>query len=146
MGERKNVLESVASAKLVGLLHQIGELSEFAQHIFETIFKETQLTGRRINGLGSRIQRVEQNMPKFEEIFMNKDPSYFYARDPTTASWKRNDRARLTCNLITAKSQSKPLENLRNKANPPPNLDELNPYRKEGDTVTCLHKYSNPGF
>lgn len=86
---------------------------------------------------------IDQLIPQVESTFRNNDPSSFYSKNPGKP-WKREYD--LTCGLITPNSQSEPLRILRTHANPPPNLNELNEFRKEGDKVTCLKKYSNPGY
>jgi len=133
------VLDSVAAYKMVNILNQIGQLSEFAADIFEGLVKESAGTAHRVQNLAGRINNFESFIPKIEAVFEHKSPSHFY-QSARGKEWKRNEV--ISSSLFDPRTQPAPIQKSRAAAAPPPNVSLLDVLSKK----VCLRDYTNPAF
>ncbi|KAF8110220.1 hypothetical protein N665_0086s0058 [Sinapis alba] len=63
----KAILDGVAVSGLVGILRQLGDLTEFATEIFHGIQEEVILTASRSNKLKMRLKQIETTVPLIQK-------------------------------------------------------------------------------
>ncbi|XP_013630905.1 PREDICTED: protein SCAR1 [Brassica oleracea var. oleracea] len=66
----KAVLDGVAVSGLVGILRQLGDLTEFATEIFHGIQEEVVLTASRSNKLKMRLKQIEDTVPSIQKAVL----------------------------------------------------------------------------
>ncbi|KAG2289334.1 hypothetical protein Bca52824_048938 [Brassica carinata] len=66
----KAVLDGVAVSGLVGILRQLGDLTEFATEIFHGIQEEVILTSSRSNKLKMRLKQIEDTVPSIQKAVL----------------------------------------------------------------------------
>lgn len=136
----EQVLDAQVSAKVVGLLSQINDLSAFACNISENLFSEAKECQTKITGLNSRVDKIHSKVAGFEEEFKAKTLGGGGSL-PSGKGWHRKDI--FTQNLFDPARAPPPLVILRSQAQPPPNLALLDQFNKD---KKCLAMYSNPAF
>ncbi len=94
------VLDSVSSYRMVNLLYQIGQMSEYASDICDLIYKETQTTGKRINYLSQRVAGMEKAMPAIQNTFTSKPSAFFYQPGARTSLAAALCSALGSCSLL----------------------------------------------
>ncbi|CAN7009841.1 unnamed protein product [Brassica oleracea var. botrytis] len=68
----KAVLDGVAVSGLVGILRQLGDLTEFATEIFHGIQEEVVLTASRSNKLKMRLKQIEATVPSIQKAVLEQ--------------------------------------------------------------------------
>ncbi|CAN6996242.1 hypothetical protein IGI04_018252 [Brassica rapa subsp. trilocularis] len=68
----KAVLDGVAVSGLVGILRQLGDLTEFATEIFHGIQEEVILTSSRSNKLKMRLKHIEATVPLIQKAVLEQ--------------------------------------------------------------------------
>ncbi|CAG7874655.1 unnamed protein product [Brassica rapa] len=68
----KAVLNGVAVSGLVGILRQLGDLTEFATEIFHGIQEEVILTSSRSNKLKMRLKQIETTVPSIQKAVLEQ--------------------------------------------------------------------------
>ncbi|XP_010469394.1 PREDICTED: protein SCAR1-like [Camelina sativa] len=63
----KAVLDGVSVSGLVGILRQLGDLTEFAAEIFHGIQEEVMITASRSNKLKMRLKQIEATVPSIHK-------------------------------------------------------------------------------
>jgi hypothetical protein len=135
------VLEHVAGAKLVGLLKQVAQLSEFAGDIFAGLLREATNTSARVGALSSRVAEVEKAVPVVKGIFARSKPSHFYCGGVRGGQLlNRSDPGHTA--LFTPDNMPVAIAHMRAQAQPPPNLAVLDSFAGK----SCLAQYSDPSF
>ncbi|KAL0722321.1 hypothetical protein Bca4012_036920 [Brassica carinata] len=66
----KAVLDGVAVSGLVGILRQLGDLTEFATEIFHGIQEEVIITSSRSNKLKMRLKQIEDTVPSIQKAVL----------------------------------------------------------------------------
>ncbi|XP_018434313.2 protein SCAR1 isoform X2 [Raphanus sativus] len=66
----KAILDGVAVSGLVGILRQLGDLTEFATEIFHGIQEEVILTASRSNKLKMRLKQIEATVPSIQKAVL----------------------------------------------------------------------------
>lgn len=138
VANKETALNMIALNQMVGLLEQMGQISNFATDIYTTLFSESQTTQERITDLSSRLTGVEAYIPTIREAFTNADPTYFFTTNPTETSYRTQPR--LVDQLFAPEKRPVAITNIRTTTNPPPNLEMM-------DAIvgySCLVKYSDP--
>ncbi|RID61900.1 hypothetical protein BRARA_E01007 [Brassica rapa] len=68
----KAALDGVAVSGLVGILRQLGDLTEFATEIFHGIQEEVILTSSRSNKLKMRLKQIEATVPLIQKAVLEQ--------------------------------------------------------------------------
>jgi hypothetical protein len=131
------VLEAIAADKLVGLLRQIGQISDFAADIFSNLFKDAGGTYKRIGIIAQRIGTLEGQLPSIQSIFENNNPAFFYSA-LAGSNFIREPRPHEQ--LFTLDNMPEPIARVRASAHPPPEVAALDDFAKKN----CLASYSDP--
>uniref|UniRef100_A0A453I9V9 Uncharacterized protein n=1 Tax=Aegilops tauschii subsp. strangulata TaxID=200361 RepID=A0A453I9V9_AEGTS len=84
------VLDGVATAGLVGLLRQLGDLAEFAAEVFHGLYDEVMTASARGHGLVLRVQQLEAELPLLEKDVCQRD--YLYIASNRGVDWHANLR------------------------------------------------------
>ncbi|KAG7573559.1 hypothetical protein ISN44_As09g018360 [Arabidopsis suecica] len=63
----KAILDGVAVSGLIGILRQLGDLTEFAAEIFHGIQEEVMITASRSNKLKMRLKQIEAKVPSIQK-------------------------------------------------------------------------------
>jgi hypothetical protein len=66
----KAILDDVAVSGLVGILRQLGDLTEFAAEIFHGIQEEVMITASRSNKLKMRLKQIEAKVPTIQKTVL----------------------------------------------------------------------------
>lgn len=134
------VLETVAAHKMISLLRQVGEVSNYATEIFAALFNDAQINFERIRHLAGRINVLDSTIPQIEGWMEKTDADFFYqAKKPDERFQLENP---YTSNLFTPKTQTPPVQRRRRGCQPPPRLSLLDGLAKQ----PCMLGFSNPGL
>ncbi|KAK2646241.1 hypothetical protein Ddye_021436 [Dipteronia dyeriana] len=68
----EELIKGVAMAGLVNVVHQLGDLTEFAAEIFHELYEEVMVTSTIGHGLMIRVQQLETEFPSFEKAFLSQ--------------------------------------------------------------------------
>ncbi|CAA7019070.1 unnamed protein product [Microthlaspi erraticum] len=68
--DTKSILDGVAVSGLVGILRQLGDLTEFAAEIFHGIQEEVMITASRSSKLKMRLKQIEANVPSIQKTVL----------------------------------------------------------------------------
>ncbi|CAH2059476.1 unnamed protein product [Thlaspi arvense] len=68
--DTKAILDGVAVSGLVGILRQLGDLTEFATEIFHGIQEEVMITASRSNKLKMRLKQIEATVPSIHKTVL----------------------------------------------------------------------------
>jgi len=134
-------LDSLAVTSMLGILHQLGQLSEFAAEVFEGLYELTSSTGARVSTLGSRIAQLDQDAAETERSFKQHPPSYYFNNSTRDAPFKRADTVEEQ--LFRAATLPRAMQKTRSEARPAPPLDTLNKFTAP---EPAMKKFSNPGL
>ncbi|GFY82475.1 SCAR homolog 2 [Actinidia rufa] len=136
------LLEGVAMAGLVGVLRQLGDLSEFAAEIFHNLHEEVMTTAARGHGLMTRVQQVEAEFPTIEKALLSQTShsSLFYN---TGVDWHPN--LHMDQNLITQGDLPRFVMDSYEECQGPPRLFLLDKFDVAG-AGACLKRYTDPSF
>lgn len=134
------VLEHVAGQKVIGLLRQIGQLSDFAADIFANLLKDATETSTRVNNLTQRVVAVEAVVPVVQATYARSKPSHFYGGVKGGQVLQREPPA--PTDLFVPNNLPAPIARVRGLAQPPPQLAILDSFAGK----SCLSQYSDPGF
>ncbi|XP_023640766.1 protein SCAR1 isoform X2 [Capsella rubella] len=66
----KAILDGVSVSGLVGILRQLGDLTEFAAEIFHGIQEEVMITASRSNKLKMRLKQIEDTVPSIQKTVL----------------------------------------------------------------------------
>ncbi|CAL9235476.1 unnamed protein product [Arabidopsis halleri] len=66
----KEILDGVAVSGLIGILRQLGDLTEFAAEIFHGIQEEVMITASRSNKLKMRLKQIEAKVPTIQKTVL----------------------------------------------------------------------------
>ncbi|XP_028767572.1 SCAR-like protein 1 isoform X2 [Neltuma alba] len=148
----ETVLEAVALAGLVGLLRQLGDLSQFAAEIFRDLHEEVMVTAARGQGLMARAQQLEAEVPSLEKAFLSqphhlsffsKGELYAFANGIAGIGWHPNLRSEQ--NLITRGDMPRFVMDSYEECRGPPQLFLLDKFDVAG-AGACLKRYTDPSF
>ncbi|XP_039115406.1 SCAR-like protein 1 [Dioscorea cayenensis subsp. rotundata] len=136
------ILEGVAMAGLVGVLRQLGDLSEFAAEIFHDLHEEVMATAARGHGMMLRVQQLEAEFPSIEKALLSQTNQTGFAQN-TGVDWHAN----LQCNqnLITGGDMPRFILDSYEECRGPPRLFTLDKFDIAG-AGACLKRYSDPSF
>jgi len=134
-------LDSLAVTSMLGILHQLGQLSEFAAEVFEGLYELTSSTGARVSALGSRITQLDQEAAQTERNFKQHPPSYYFTNSTRDAPFKRADAVEEQ--LFRPATLPRAMQKTRSEARPAPPLDSLNKFTAP---EPAMKKFSNPGL
>ncbi|KAJ8533117.1 hypothetical protein K7X08_016006 [Anisodus acutangulus] len=134
------LLEGVAMAGLVGVLRQLGDLSEFAAEIFHDLHEEVMATAARGHSLTVRVQQLEAEFPLIERAFLSQTnhSSFFYN---SGTDWHPNKR--IDQNMVTRGDLPRFVMDSYEECRGPPRLFLLDKFDVSG-AGACLKRYTDP--
>uniref|UniRef100_A0A0N5B2E5 Wiskott-Aldrich syndrome protein family member n=1 Tax=Strongyloides papillosus TaxID=174720 RepID=A0A0N5B2E5_STREA len=135
---KKDELECVANGTLANLIRQLSSLSKQAEQIFGDLTNEAIKIDHKATSLTQRVEKLKIKIESYEGNDDQDALQDIQYRKPFKSS-----------NLIdqqTFDRQTLPiaLQDLYNKCEPPPNLNELNEFRD--DPKPALKYYTDPGY
>lgn len=138
----KAVLEGVAVAGLVGILRQLGDLSEFAAEVFHGLQEQVMITSSRSHKLMGRVQRIEAALPRLEKLVLAQRSHVHFAYT-SGANW----HSRLRCEQSHFVYSDLPrfIMDSYEHCRGPPHLNLLDKF-DPGGPGSCLKRYSDPSF
>ncbi|KAJ9566820.1 LOW QUALITY PROTEIN: hypothetical protein OSB04_002786 [Centaurea solstitialis] len=75
----KALLQGVSVAGLVGILRQLGDLSQFAAEVFQGIQEQVLITSSRSEKLGERLYNMETALPLLEKAILSQRSHLHFA-------------------------------------------------------------------
>ncbi|KAK9706780.1 hypothetical protein RND81_07G151300 [Saponaria officinalis] len=138
----KAVLEGVAVAGLVGLLRQLGDLSQFAAEVFHGLQEQLASTGSRSRKLVSRVQRVEASLPSLEKAMLSQTSHIHFAYTPGSV-W--HPRIKKEQNHFIGSDLPHFIMDSYEECHEPPRLHLLDRFDARG-SGSCLKRYTDPTF
>ncbi|XP_044981830.1 protein SCAR2-like [Hordeum vulgare subsp. vulgare] len=135
------VLDGVATAGLVGLLRQLGDLAEFAAEVFHGLYDEVMTASARGHGLVLRVQQLEAELPLLEKDVCQRD--YLYVASNRGVDWHAN--LRVDHGVVTTGDTPRFIMDSIKQCHGPPRLFMLDKYDIGGEG-TCMKRYSDPAF
>ncbi|CAN6467160.1 unnamed protein product [Victoria cruziana] len=136
------LLEGIAMAGLIGVLRQLGDLSEFAAELFRELHEEVMATSARGHGLMIRVQQLELELPSIEKSFLSRTNHLEFAYG-TGSDWHSSER--IEQNLVTRGDLPRFVMESYEECRAPPRLFLLDKFDIAG-AGACLKRYSDPSF
>lgn len=133
-------LDSQAVTNMLGILSQLGQLSQFAAEIFQGLFETASQTGQRISKLSTRVTGLEANTSQFEKHLKESPASYFYSNPRPVGKYVRSDD--LSHSLLVSQTRPLSMQKARSEVEEVPKLNLLDHLTAE----PALKKFSDPGF
>ncbi|KAF3944465.1 hypothetical protein CMV_029070 [Castanea mollissima] len=138
----KAVLDSVAVAGLVGILRQLGDLTEFAAEVFHGLQEQVMTTASRSHKLKVRVQRIEVALPSLEKAVLTQTSHIHFAY---TAGSEWHPRIRIEQNHFINNDLPRFIMDSYEGCRDPPRLHLLDKF-DAGGPGSCLKRYSDPTF
>ncbi|KZV33115.1 hypothetical protein F511_03381 [Dorcoceras hygrometricum] len=136
------LLEGVAMSGFVGLLRQLGDLSEFAAVVFHELHDEVMVTATRGDSLLSRVQQLEADFASIEKAFLSQtDHSSFMYN--AGLDWHPN--LQTNHNIVTKGNLPRFMMDSYEESRGPPRLFLLDKFDTAG-AGACLKRYTDPSF
>ncbi|KAK9714551.1 hypothetical protein RND81_06G102500 [Saponaria officinalis] len=138
----KVVLDGVAVAGLVGLLRQLGDLTQFAAEIFHSLQEQVASTVSRSGKLATRVQHVEASLPSLEKAILSQTSHIHFAYSPGS-EWHppiKNEQNHFICDDLPHF-----IMDSYEECHEPPRLQLLDRFDQRG-SGSCLKRYSDPTF
>eukprot|EP00461_Guttulinopsis_vulgaris_P003022 UN03023 len=138
-GQGPVVLSKAAVCQMVGLIVQLGEVSQFALDIYQAIGYEVHRSATRIDQISDRAMELEDRLMDYGDLIQQTAPSTFF-HTSAEVNWKRQDT--MTHNLFAPESRPIPLAKLVQNTFAPPTISLMNEFAGKDCTVL----YSDPSF
>ncbi|KAL3119077.1 hypothetical protein niasHT_003860 [Heterodera trifolii] len=141
---QQDELQCVANGALANLIRQMSSLSRYAEQIFSEIHREMLKIDHRSSTLFLRVERLSQKLSNSQDI-----NNLSRVVDQVGLEEASMRKAFKSCNIIDQHSldrQTLPqslLEQYQN-CDPPPQLNQLNPYREDEKEALCY--YTDPSY
>ncbi|XP_073143571.1 protein SCAR2-like isoform X2 [Henckelia pumila] len=136
------LLEGVAMSGFVGLLRQLGDLSEFAAVIFHELHDEVMVTATRGHNLLSRVQQLEAEFPAIEKAFLSRT-DHSSIMNNAGVDWHPN--LQMDHNIVTKENLPRFIMDSYEECRGPPRLFLLDKFDTAG-AGACLKRYTDPSF
>lgn len=136
------LLEGVAMSGFVGLLRQLGNLSEFAAVIFHELHDKVMVTATRGHNLLSRVQQLEAEFPSIEKAFLSQT-DHSSLLDNAGVDW--NPNLQMDHNVVTKGTLPRFMMDSYEECRGPPQLFLLDKFDNAG-AGACLKRYTDPSF
>lgn len=130
-------LEAVCVNAFAGLIRQLSSLSKHANDIFTELFEETSHISKRIGSASARTEKLKTTLDAMD----HKKAELFSARVDGN-SFRRHDR--LDQQVVSRISLPAPIMELYRACEPPPALNEMNPFRDDGKI--SLNFFTDPDY
>ncbi|VVA92927.1 unnamed protein product [Arabis nemorensis] len=136
----KAILDGVAVSGLLGILRQIGDLTEFATEIFHGIQEEVVITASRSNKLKMRLKQIEAKVPSIQKAVLAQTNHLHFAYTGGLEWHPRipNEQSHFIYDDLPQFIMA-PYEDCRD----PPRLHLLDRFDINGPG-SCLKRYSDP--
>ncbi|XP_075517257.1 protein SCAR2-like isoform X1 [Primulina tabacum] len=136
------LLEGVAMSGFVGLLRQLGDLSEFAAVIFHELHDKVMVTATRGHTLLSRVQKLEDEFPSIQKAFLSQTDhsSLMYH-----AGVDCHPNLQMDHNIVTKGNLPRFIMESYEECRGPPRLFLLDKFDTAG-AGACLERYTDPSF
>ncbi|KAG2683958.1 hypothetical protein I3760_10G058200 [Carya illinoinensis] len=138
----KAVLDAAAVAGLVGILRQLGDLSEFAAEVFHGLQEQMMTIVSRSHKLKARVQRIEAALPPIEKAVLGQTSHIHFAY---TAGSEWHPRIRNGQNHFIYNDLPQFIMDSYEACRNPPRLHLLDKF-DTGGPGSCLKRYSDPTF
>ncbi|GAQ87115.1 hypothetical protein KFL_003320080 [Klebsormidium nitens] len=137
------LLEAANFADLVGVVRQLGELSDYAAVMFSQLHAETSRLGARGEAMAARASALEESMPEAEiRVFTAQDTRQLLPNDGL--KWHSSPHEDQT--LFTSSELPPYISEAYMKAQPPPPLHMLDRFDRTASDGGALRRYSDPYF
>ncbi|KAI3824490.1 hypothetical protein L1987_05950 [Smallanthus sonchifolius] len=138
----KAVLDGVAVAGLVGILHQLGDLAEFAAEIFHGLQEQVLITSSRSHKLIERVHTVESALPPLEKAILAQRSHLHFAY---TAGSHWHTRLRTEQSHFIYSDLPRFIMDSYEDCHDPPRLFKLDKF-DIGGPGSCFRRYSDPTY
>uniref|UniRef100_A0A0K0G0E5 Wiskott-Aldrich syndrome protein family member n=1 Tax=Strongyloides venezuelensis TaxID=75913 RepID=A0A0K0G0E5_STRVS len=135
---KKDELECVANGTLANLIRQLSSLSKQAEQIFNDLTNEAIKIDHKAATLTQRVEKLKIKIESYEGNDDQDALQDIQYRKPFKSSNLIDQQTFDRQTLPTA------LQDLYNKCEPPPNLNDLNEFRD--DPKPALKYYTDPGY
>ncbi|XXG67442.1 hypothetical protein AAC387_Pa06g0792 [Persea americana] len=136
----KALLEGFTVSGLVGILRQLGDLTEFAAEVFDDLHEQVKATAARGHEMSIRVQRIEAELPVLEKAVMAQT-SHIHFAYAEGSDWHPNIQTNYLVHNAAPRFIMKSYEECRQ----PPRLFLLDKFDSDG-AGACLKRYSDPSF
>ncbi|KAJ4750132.1 SCAR family protein [Rhynchospora pubera] len=140
--EPKAVLDGVAVAGLVGILRQLGDLSEFAADIFHDLHEQIIATSARGRKVTTRVKNIESALPSLEKAIRGQTSHIHLAYIPG-CEW--HARMRTEKSHLLSSDLPRFMMDSYEECRDPPRLYLLDKFDNGGPGAS-LKRYSDPTF
>ncbi|KAJ8465348.1 hypothetical protein OPV22_027900 [Ensete ventricosum] len=140
--DSKAILDGVAVAGLVGILRQLGDLTEFAADVFHDLHEQVTATAARGRKISTRIQNIEFALP-FVEKAVKGQQSHIHFAYVAGSKWHARLRDEKS-HLVPSELPYFMIESYE-ECHEPPQLYLLDKFDHHG-TGACLKRYSDPSY
>ncbi|KAH9606551.1 hypothetical protein KSS87_009130 [Heliosperma pusillum] len=140
--DSKVMVNGIAVAGLVGLLRQLGDLSQFAAEIFHGLQEQVVSTASRSRKLVTRIQHIEAILPSLEKAMLSQTSHIHFAYTPGS-EW--HPRIKAQKNHFVYSDLPHFIMDSYEECRGPPRLQSLDRFDTSGPG-SCLKRYTDPTF
>ncbi|KAK3126096.1 hypothetical protein QOZ80_7BG0613820 [Eleusine coracana subsp. coracana] len=139
------VLEGLAMAGLVGILRQLGDLSELAADVFQELHDQVMDASARGRRLAARAKQLEDDLHPLidQEDFLIYDAAAPPPPDTERLRWHSDPK--VSHGVVAGADMPSFIAECIKQCRGPPGLSILDKYGADGDGA-CLRRYTNPSF
>ncbi|CAH8269673.1 unnamed protein product [Arabidopsis lyrata] len=136
------LLEASSMAGLVGVLRQLGDLSEFAAEVFHCLHEQLLTTAARGHALAMRLQQLEADFPSIQIPILSQThhSTFFY-----DSGFKWHSNLQIKEDLISPRNLPHCIMDSYQECRAPPQLFLLDKFDVAG-SGSCLKRYSDPSL
>lgn len=133
-----NELECLSNLTLANVIRQLSSLGQHAGRIFDELSKDAAQLNNRTLLMHQRIENLKIKCSQLDIQSEEVSLADFQTKKQFKSSVKIDQQ------VVSRKTMPEAMKIMYNNADPPPALDKLNPYRKDGKD--CLKFYTDPEF
>ncbi|RNA02909.1 wiskott-Aldrich syndrome family member 3-like [Brachionus plicatilis] len=133
-----NELECISNLTLANVIRQLSSLGQHAGRIFDELVQDAAKINNRSQLLSQRIDNLRQKVADLD--IQNEEVSL---EDCQNKKQFRNS-VKIEQKVVSRKTMPEAMKLMYQNADPPPALDRLNPYRRDGKD--CMKFYTDPEF
>lgn len=133
-----NELECLSNLTLANVIRQLSSLGQHAGRIFDELSKDAVQLNTRTIQMNQRLEKLQTKISQLDIQSEEVTLADFQTKKQFKSSTKFDQK------VVSRDTMPEAMRIMYNNADPPPALDKLNPFRKDGKD--CMKFYTDPGF
>lgn len=133
-----NELECLSNLTLANVIRQLSSLGQHAGRIFDELSKDAVQLNSRTLQMNQRLEKLKVKISQLDIQSEEVTLADFQTKKQFKSSIQIDQK------VVSRKTMPEAMRIMYNNADPPPALDKLNPFRKDGKD--CMKFYTDPEF